>query len=142
MDFEIRAAISSDVREMQRIRGSVRENRLSDPRRISDASYVPFIAAGSAWVAETGGRILGFAAIDPSDGSVWALFVDPAAEGAGIGRALHGRMVEWARVQGLPRLTLLTEGGTRAAQFYRRAGWRETGRAEDGQSIFELDLPT
>ena len=138
VEFTVRTAAPGDVPKMHRIRMSVRENHLSDPQRISEASYAPFIAARSAWVAESSGRVLGFAAIDAAAASVWALFVDPAAEGCGAGRALHRRMVEWAREHGIEGLSLATEAGTRAAGFYRRAGWTETGTDEDGQAVFAL----
>lgn len=125
---------------MHRLRTSVRENRLSDPNRITEASYLPYITGGSAWVAETEDGIAGFAAVDAPATSVWALFVDPDAEGAGIGRALHIRMLEWAREQGISRLSLRTEGGSRAAQFFNRAGWTEAGIAADGEVLFEKSL--
>ena len=125
---------------MHRLRGDVRENRLSDPQRVCDASYLPYIAAGRAWVAETDDGIAGFAAIDAAMRSVWALFVDPTAEGAGIALALHLRMLQWADAQGIESLSLTTEAGTRAARFYTRAGWAEVGKTAEGELVFELTL--
>lgn len=139
MDFAVRPAAAADVSAMHRIRTSVRQNRLTDPR-IDESSYAPYIASGSAWVAESVSGIVGFAALDAAAGAVWALFVDPVAEGAGVARALHERMVEWARDRGLARLILSTESGTRAADFYRRAGWTEVGKTADGELIFEMTL--
>lgn len=40
------------------------------------------------WVWEEDGHIHGFSAADVRDGTIFALFVDPASEGRGIGRAL------------------------------------------------------
>jgi GNAT superfamily N-acetyltransferase len=125
---------------MHAVRSNVRENQLSDPKRVTEASYLPYIAAGSAWVAETDTVIAGFAALDALDGSVWALFVAPDAEGAGIGRALHLRMLEWAREQGVPRLTLSTQNGSRAAHFYERAKWKRRGITAEGEVHFEMEL--
>lgn len=122
---------------MHRIRLSVRQNRLADPARISEQSYAPFIADGSAWLAEINGAIAGFAIIDVKKRSVWALFVDPAAEGQGIGRGLHDRMVGWARGEGLHRLSLTTAADSRAANFYRASGWSQTGITPDGEIRFE-----
>jgi len=136
----VRPATPSDIAAMQGIRGSVRENRLSDPQLASDSAYVPYIASGSMWVAEDASGIVGFAAIDMATASVWALFVDPPAEGRGIGRALLDTLVDHARAQGLPRLTLQTQADSRAARFYREAGWIERGVGDDGQLRFELDL--
>ena len=78
----VRQAQIADIEPMHRIRLAVTENRLSEPGRIGHSSYIPFVAAGSAWVAESRGAITGFAIIDAEERSVWALFVDPAVEGA------------------------------------------------------------
>jgi GNAT superfamily N-acetyltransferase len=113
---------------------------LSDPGSITTADYLPFIEAGGASVAEINGRIAGFAALDLRTGSVWALFVHPVAEGAGIGRALHRHLLGWARDQGFHALSLKTEPGSRAARFYAQAGWIQVGSDPDGQMTFELSL--
>ena len=140
MDFIIRAATVSDIIPMHRVRSRVRENRLSDPQRITEASYLPYIEADSIWIAETDGAVVGFAAVDEPSKSIWALFIDPDVEGAGIGRALHLQMLRWAREQGLLRLTLSTAQGTRAARFYKRAGWTEVGITRDGEALMEISL--
>jgi len=137
----IRPAAVADVAAMHRLRNKVRENRLSNPRRITEASYLPYIAAGSAWVAEAEAGLVGFAAVDGPSKQVWALFVDPDAEGGGVGRALHHHMLRWAREQGIGRLSLTTGDGTRAAEFYRRAGWKLTGLTADGDLHFEMRIP-
>lgn len=140
MDFSIRSATAGDIGAMHALRSRVRENRLSASTRIVRASYRPFVTAGSAWVAVSGGRIAGFAAVDGPARRVWALFVDPGAEGLGIGRALHATMLEWAREQGIARLHLSTEEGSRAVTFYRRAGWRRTSVTNEGEVHFERSL--
>ena len=61
MTLRIRAATVADVPAMHRIRLSVRENRLSDPARVSESDYLPYVNGHSAWVAEKD-DILGFAA--------------------------------------------------------------------------------
>jgi GNAT superfamily N-acetyltransferase len=129
-----------DITAMHSLRMKVRENRLSPTTRISEASYPRYIAAGSAWVAEARASIVGFAAIDAQTTSVWALFVDPQAEGVGVGQALHIRMIEWARHHGLRRLTLSTEEGSRAVRFYSKAGWTQTGSTSDGEVFFQRSV--
>jgi GNAT superfamily N-acetyltransferase len=141
MEFTIRAALPSDVPSMHRVRGKVRENRLSDPKRITEAAYLAYVHAGTMWIAEAHDAVIGFAAVDKRARSVWALFVDPDAEGAGVGRALHERLLLWAKEHGVPRLTLSTDKGTRAARFYRQAGWTEVGTNLEGEAVFELGLP-
>ena len=140
MTCTIRSASAADVPAMHRLRNAVRENRLSAAAGITEASYLPYIDAGSAWVAERPDGIAGFAAIDLSSETVWALFVDPETEGAGIGRALHSAMLEWAREQGIGRLSLTTEKGSRAMHFYERAGWTQSATTADGELTFERSL--
>ena len=67
-----------------------------------------------------------------------ALFVDPAFEGRGIGRALHDAMVSWLFERGSEPLWLTTEPNTRAEQFYSTAGWRRAGIEANGELRFEL----
>jgi len=71
------------------------------------------------------------------DGNLFALFVEEAYEGRGIGRAFFKRAVEVLNDAGCPRRWWLTTWpGTRAERFYRRAGWRPTG-IKDGNLVFE-----
>jgi GNAT superfamily N-acetyltransferase len=138
MTFAIRTATAADVPAMHAVRCAVRENALSDPARVTEASYAPYIAAGSAWVAVTADHhISGFAALDRTGLSVWALFVAPGHEGAGIGRALHDHMLDWAAERGMDALWLITARGTRAEHFYRKAGWTSMAAADPGETRFE-----
>ena len=138
MNFTVRLARAADVSAMHALRLSVRENRLSEPGRVTAADTLRYIDAGTAWIAEAAHDIVGFAVVDGHATSVWALFVDPEAEGMGVGRALHATMLEWARDQGIARLSLSTEAGSRACTFYARQGWREAGITTDGELRFEL----
>lgn len=142
MHFVIRAASTADVSAMHRVRTRVRENRLSSSTRISEASYLPFISNLSIWLADSASGVLGFAALDIVEQSVWALFVDPSAEGCGIGRALHQRLLASASERGIEQLTLTTEQGTRAARFYQRAGWSAAGITPDGEAMLRIDVRT
>jgi GNAT superfamily N-acetyltransferase len=139
--MRIRAARASDIEAMHALRLGVRENRLSDPRRVTEDSYGPHIERGAAWVAETGRGLAGFAILDVESGTVWALFVAPEAEGLGIGRALHARLLKGAVEHGLTRLSLSTAPGTRAERFYGEAGWTRGGRTADGEQLFDRDVP-
>jgi GNAT superfamily N-acetyltransferase len=140
MKFATRLAGAADVPSMHRLRTRVRENRLTSPHRVSELSYLPHVRTGSTWVAETLDGLVGFAAVNAAEQSVWALFVDPDAEGHGIGQALHQRMLIWAHEQGVEQLTLSTDQGTRAALFYLRAGWTEAGTASNGEAVFSIAL--
>ncbi len=134
--LQIRQATRSDLPQIQRIRAAVRENSLVS-RRISDAEVIDHLERhGRGWVAESRGEIVGFSIGDARDGNIWALFVDPDREGRGAGRLLHDTMVDWLFAQGLQRLHLSTDPGTRAEGFYRRAGWTPLDLA-DGERQFE-----
>jgi GNAT superfamily N-acetyltransferase len=135
----IRTATIDDFDAIHRVRLSVLENRLADPTSIGVDDYLDYITRrGRGWVAEVGSQLVGFAIGDAVDGSIWALFVDPRHAQHGIGRALHDVMVTWLFDSGLPCLQLGTEPGTRAEQFYRRAGWQPVGHAANGELRFEL----
>jgi GNAT superfamily N-acetyltransferase len=125
----VRVATRDDVEALHRVRLAVRENVLSRPELVTHADYVEHLELrGRGWLAEVRGEVVGFAIGRADDGNVWALFVDPAHEGRGIGGALHDVLVEWMFAQGLECLWLTTGPATRAEGFYRRRGWREAGR--------------
>jgi ribosomal-protein-alanine N-acetyltransferase len=141
MRFTLRPALASDIAAMHAIRTAVRENRLSDPLSVTEASYVPLLEGGRGWVAESDGQAVGFAVLDPAAGSVWALFVDSAWEGIGVGRALHDRLLDGAVAGGLDRLWLATGPGSRAERFYERLGWTRAGADGAGDIRLERALP-
>lgn len=136
----VRLARAADVPRLIEIRASVRENRLSDPASIAAADYSAFVEGGRCWVWEEQGEVAGFAALDFGAASVWALFVAPAAEGRGGGRALLERLVAEARRRGLAELRLATEPGSRAEQVYRAAGWQALGEDAHGARLMRLVL--
>ncbi|GHG98229.1 GNAT family N-acetyltransferase [Streptomyces rubradiris] len=93
-------------------------------------------------VAERDGRVLGWAAVGPyrdggthtADAELYAIYVDPAHLGGGIGRALlaaaAGRCAAGARL-----LLWVLKGNAPARRFYERAGFRADGAEEP----FEAD---
>ena len=137
MTATLRQATRADVAGMQRLRRAVRENRLVS-RVIADAEVIEAIERrGRGWVVEHDGLLVAFAIGDATDGSVWALFVDPLHEGRGHGRRLHEIMVEWLHSQGHALIWLTTDPGTRAQRFYERAGWLGRGPQANGELRFE-----
>jgi GNAT superfamily N-acetyltransferase len=136
----IRKAILSDIPRLMEIRGEVHENRLSDPSRVTLADYVWQIDHGPTHVWDDAGLIKGMSAGDPRDGSIWALFVDPAFEGQGIGQALILAACKSVAAAGHRVAKLSTEPGTRAERFYLRNGWRSDGYTDRGEVIFVKEL--
>lgn len=138
----LRQAQRGDIAAMHRVRMAVRENVLRSTV-ITEEHYIPAIETiGRGWVVEAKGKIVGFAIGNAETGNIWALFVDPEHEGRGHGRALHDAMVEWLFSRGLRHLWLGTDPGTRAERFYRAAGWQYTGKAANGESLYELRNPS
>lgn len=141
MRVSLRPAVRPDIPALQRVRLAVRENRLSDPTRITEADYVAAMEElGRTWVVEDGGEIVAFAS-GYATGSVWALFVHPNHEGRGHGKALHAAMVEWLWSLGHSRLWLTTEPGSRAERFYLAQGWQPAGTMPEGELRLELSRP-
>ena len=134
--FVLRRARADDVPRIWEIRHSVRENRLEDPGKVTDAEVADTLARGLFHLAVSGGRVLGFSAAEPRDGTIWALFVDPAAEGRGLGRALLAAAVDDLAAAGWRVARLTTGPGTRAERFYGLAGWTREGPDPDGEIAF------
>lgn len=136
----IREATIADIPSIQLVRNAVRENRLSDPSLVPDKDVEDYIIRrGRGWVAEEADQVLGFSIVSVIDRNIWALFVHPDHEQKGLGRQLHDIMMNWYFSQTDQSVWLSTAPGTRAEQFYRKAGWKETGIYGKGEILFEMD---
>lgn len=134
----LRQAGRPDIQAMHRIRLAVRENKLSDPNRITESDYVAALEElGRTWVVEVHGEIVAFATGYKS-GSIWALFVDPDHEGHGYGKVLHSAVVAWLWSLGHERIWLTTGPDTRAERFYVSQGWQPRGTVPGGDIRLEL----
>jgi GNAT superfamily N-acetyltransferase len=140
MSGQIRRARPEERDRITEIRFAVQENRLSDPALVADEDYAWFMEHPGIWVWEEDGQILGFSAGDLRDGTIWALFVDPAWERRGIGRALFAAACDTLRGAGHRTAMLTTDPGTRAERFYRAAGWKVVGNNPKGELIFRAVL--
>jgi GNAT superfamily N-acetyltransferase len=138
----IRPATRADIPAMHRVRMAVRENVLVNVAAVTEAAYLLHLETeGRGWVIEEQGEIVALAIGNSRTGNIWALFVHPEHEGRGHGLLLHDQMVAWLFEQGLQRLRLSTEPGTRAQRFYERAGWRALGLTPQGEAAYELLRP-
>ncbi len=117
----IRRARPEDHPRITEIRNSVTENILRDPSRVTVEDYRWFEQNPGVWVWEEDGVILGFSAADTRDGSIWALF-----EKACDVLRQDGHRTAW----------LTTDPGSRAAGFYRAAGWKVIGTSPRGELVF------
>lgn len=137
---QVRKARSTDIPRLVQIRSAVRENILSDPSRVTMADYRWFIDNSTIWTWVEDEQIVGFAAGDPRDGTIWALFVDPSREGRGIAQVLLPLACSTLRQAGHKTVTLGTDPGTRAERFYRRNGWVPVGHKANGEILFRLEI--
>jgi GNAT superfamily N-acetyltransferase len=136
----IRKAKPTDQPRIHAIRMGVRENVLSDPSRVTEAEVAWYREQAIFLVSEAEAEIAGFTCANPQTGLIWALFVDPAHEGQGHGRALLDAALAALASAGIVQAHLTTGAGTRAERFYRRHGWRETGRSLDENVVFVRPL--
>jgi GNAT superfamily N-acetyltransferase len=136
----LRSATPADIPRIMEIRGAVRENRLSDPSRVTAADVLWHIAHSPIHLWDARGVIKGFSAGDPRNGSIFALFVDPAFEGQGIGQELIMAACRSLAAAGHRIARLSTEPGTRAERFYLQNGWRAKGLDARGEMVFEKEL--
>jgi len=134
-----REAQIADIKQMQVVRNSVKENMLSDPALVPDSDVEDFITnRGKGWVCEIDGEVVGFAIADLKDHNIWALFMHPGHEAKGIGKRLHRIMLDWYFDQTKETIWLGTAPNSRAEKFYRLQGWKEVGVHGKGEIKFEM----
>jgi GNAT superfamily N-acetyltransferase len=135
----IREAKIDDIKQIQIVRNSVRENTLSNPNLVTDEDCREFLTIrGKGWVCEIDNEIVGFSIVDLKDNNIWALFIKPEFEKKGIGRQLHNTMLDWYFEQTRNNVWLGTSPMTRAENFYRKAGWTVIGTHGKNEIKFEM----
>ncbi|HEX4671135.1 MAG TPA: GNAT family N-acetyltransferase [Solirubrobacteraceae bacterium] len=85
---------------------------------------------GVVWVAEVEGSVVGFTSLEREH--LTSLYVDPIAQGAGVGTALLAE----AQRAGARTLDVLDDSG-QARMFYEGRGWTDAG-----ESALHWGLPT
>jgi GNAT superfamily N-acetyltransferase len=134
-----REAQTSDIKQIQIVRHSVKENVLSNPTLVTDKDCEEYLTLrGKGWVCETDEQIVGFAIADLKDHNIWALFIRPEYEGVGIGKKLHEMMLDWYFSKTQENVWLGTAPKTRAEKFYSKAGWKEVGKHGKGEIKFQM----
>jgi GNAT superfamily N-acetyltransferase len=100
------------------------------------------------WIAEQDGGVVGSAALrDLGDGAVELkrMYLRPEARGQGLGKALLGCALEWAREHGMRAVRLDTSERMLAAQrLYEAHGFRRVSGSAPRQGqcrlLYELQL--
>jgi ribosomal protein S18 acetylase RimI-like enzyme len=79
------------------------------------------------WIAESGGRAIGFTMGHAGTGEMWVIAVLKEFEGRGVGRALMARVEGWLAAEGCRESWLTTDvdENDRAVGFYKRLGWTD-----------------
>jgi GNAT superfamily N-acetyltransferase len=103
--------------------------------------------ATTAFVAESDGRVVGFASVGPARdekgiGELYTIYVEPEEWGTSAGKALHDAAVGALTEAGYKEAILwVLVDNPRARRFYEREGWRaEVSRVEPhaGVEVEEL----
>jgi ribosomal protein S18 acetylase RimI-like enzyme len=137
--FRIRAADPADadaVREIALAAYAIYTPRIGRPPAPIAADYGELIGRGEVWVADEGGRVLGFVVVRPQDGSLLLenVAVSPGHQRLGVGRGLIAFAEARARSLALPAVELYTnEHMVENIRYYPRLGYVESGRRrQDG----------
>ena len=143
--IHIRPAAEADVDAVFHIRTSVKENHLSLEQMAAmgitpDAIREAIAAEPCVWLAEAGGKAVGFAMVDVEEGCVFAAFVLPEWEGRGLGRRLMAE-AEASLFRRHVTIWLETDGRSRASGFYAHLGWKPIATSENGDVRFEKKRP-
>jgi len=134
-----REARVGDIKNIQIVRNSVKENVLSDPSLVTDKDCENYLTIrGKGWVCDIDNAVIGFAIADLEENNIWALFLQPGYEGKGIGKKLHDIMLDWYFSKTKEKVWLGTAPDTRAEMFYRKCGWKEAGKHGKGEIKFEM----
>jgi len=137
--MDIRQAQLEDIETLFKIRTSVVENYLSR-QELANLDITPATVAimlqtdCCAWVAEIDKKLIGFSIADAAQTTIFALFVLPAYEGRGVGRALMEKAEKWLWSLGFTEIWLLTTNNPklRAYGFYQHLGWIPNDVQPDG----------
>jgi len=136
-----READTNDIRQLHSIRLSVNENVLRNPSLVTEEDYINFLSlCGKGWLCEVDNNIVGFAIIDCKQHNIWALFVLPEFEGKGIRKKLQEIRLDWYFNENAETLWLGTSLNTRVENFYKKSGWKEVGKRQNGEIKFELTM--
>ncbi|WP_127107278.1 GNAT family N-acetyltransferase [Pararhodobacter zhoushanensis] len=121
-DEDLAALSDIWLRASRQAHGFLGEERLRRDQALVEEIYLP---KAETWVALRGTQPVGF--IGLLESFVGGLFVDPAAHGQGIGRALMALARE---KKGTLELEVYTDN-SRAMAFYRQLGFEEVSRRSD-----------
>lgn len=149
MKLTYREMRPDDLPAVLAVRLSTVENAITLEELESDYGITPkSLAAAMAshvkgWLCEDAGRAVGFAMGDRANGEVQVVAVLPEYEGRGVGKRLLLYVQDWLFSAGYAEIWLLAnpDPTIRAHGFYRKLGWRATGRMQGDDEVMTLPIP-
>ncbi len=151
--IKIRVAQKKDIETLFEIRTSVEENHQSR-EEIAELGITPQSVATMletdccAWIASISGRRrrseaehpIGFSIASATQKTIFGIFVRPAFEGQGAGRALMQVAENWFWSKGIEEIWLVTgnDPNLRAYGFYLHLGWIRVGVELEGDFKGEM----
>ncbi len=143
--MNIRVAELDDTETLFEIRTSVIENYQSR-EEIAALGITPESVAQMletdcrAWIAEIDEQPIGFSIANATEKTIFGLFVLPAFEGRGAGRALMQAAETWLWSREIAEIWLVTgnDPSLRAYGFYLHLGWVPVGVEADGDFKGEM----
>ena len=146
MALSFRQMRIDDIPATLAVRLSTVENAITLERLKTDYGVTPqSIATAMAshvrgWLCEDAGTAVGFAMGDASTGEVLVVAVRPEYERNGVGEGVLSRLQTWLFAEGHGEIWLRAnpDPHIRAYGFYRKLGWRPTGRMLDGDEVMSL----
>jgi GNAT superfamily N-acetyltransferase len=137
----IRAATVADVTQVARVQARawlrayadiVDPDAMPSPAFLEERWRARLAEGGrEAWVFDQQGTIAGFVLVGPGgdgDGELHAIYVDPVAQGAGVGTALLAHGEDRLRAAGHVRARLwVFDANAHGRAFCERRGWAAVG---------------
>jgi GNAT superfamily N-acetyltransferase len=133
LDPEILARRTADTREPEW------QERLAAPPDGLEVAVFELEGRVVGFVATSRERAVGDVAASPSVGELAALYVDPPAQGAGVGRALHDHALAQLAARGFGEAVLwcFRDNG-HARDFYEHRGWAlDPGSEAQARAVWE-----
>jgi 5'-3' exonuclease/ribosomal protein S18 acetylase RimI-like enzyme len=141
MEYEIRRVRSENWADLRDVRLAALADApcafastLDQETGYDERRWREWIGRTVFFLAWHGGRPAGLVGGFGQEDGGWhviSMWVSPPARGAGLAGRLIAAVARHARAEGAPALTLwVTDGNDRARAFYRRAGFRSTGRRQ------------
>ena len=143
--MNIRVAQRDDIETLFEIRTSVVENYQSR-EEIAELGITPKSVAAMletdccAWIAEIDAQPIGFSIANAAEKTIFGIFILPAFEGRGAGRALMHAAENWLWFKGSEEIWLVTgnDPSLRAYGFYLHLNWIPVGIESSGDFKGEM----